>query len=171
MMPFIVSFSNEFINALVRIITGRLFTEDQIKSITSGAIGKHFADLFPATKDEQEAKDRVEAAQKHISAANSIILEMHENLESQNKSLDALLNEIEKKKKLAEHYSILAKTNQKEFSAFRKEMEESLRNELEEQAAKGRRIRQVSSAMIWLITLVIGAALGHYFENIIGLIS
>ena len=166
-MSSIVSLYGEFFNALSRAITGRLFTDDQIKNITSGAVGKYFADLFPTPKDEREAQAKVDAARKHITAASAIILDMQENLESQNQNLDHLLTEIEEKKKLADRYETLAQTGQQEFAAFRAEMEESLRKELQEQAAKGRRFRQVASLLIWLITLLAGAALGTYFQDIL----
>lgn len=167
-MSLIVSIYGEVISALAQALTGRLFTDEQIKSITSGAVGKYFADYFPTPKDEQEAQDKVHAARKHISAASTIILDMQENLESQNHNLERLLTEIEEKKKLAERYETLAQTNKQEFVAFREEMEESLRKELEEQAAKGKRPRQMASFLLWIITLVAGAALGAYFKDIVG---
>jgi CHASE3 domain sensor protein len=157
----------EVISALSRAITGRLFTDEQIKSITSGAMGKYFADFFPTPKDVLAAEHKVETAHKHIAAASAIILEMQENLESQNQSLEHLLKEIEEKKSLADRYQTLAQTNEAEFKAFREQMEESLRKELTEQAAKGRRLRQAASLLLWIITLVVGAALGAYFKEIV----
>jgi CHASE3 domain sensor protein len=167
-MSLMVNLYSEFISELSRAITGHLFTDEQIKNITSGAIGKYFTNFFPTPKDEQEAQQMVDAAQKHIAEASRIILGMQENLESQNQNLEHVLTEIEEKKKLADRYKILAETNQKEFAAFRTEMEESLRKELREQAAKGRRLRQAVSLLIWIITLVVGAVLGVYFKDILG---
>ena len=167
-MSLIFNLYGELLSELSRTITGRLFTDAQIKAVTAGAVGKYFADFFPTPKDEQEAQDKVAAARKHISAASGIILEMQGNLESQNQNLEHLLTEIEEKKKLAERYETLAKTNQQEFTAFREEMEESLRRELEEQAARGRRLRRAASMLLWLITLIIGAALGTYLKDIVG---
>jgi len=46
-----------------------LFTDQQIKTITSGAIGKYFANFFPTPKDQREAQEKVNAARKHIAAA------------------------------------------------------------------------------------------------------
>ncbi|MEW6713968.1 MAG: hypothetical protein AB1306_02600 [Nitrospirota bacterium] len=168
-MSFVVSLYGEVLSELSRLITGQIFSDKQIKTITSGAVGKYFSDFFPTPKDEQEAQDKVNAALKHISAASTIILEMQQNLESQNQNLGHLLTEIEEKRKLAERYETLANTNQQEFAAFREEMEESLRKELKEQAAKGRRPRQVASLLLWIITLVAGAALGAYFKDIVSL--
>jgi DNA repair ATPase RecN len=157
----------ELISALSRAITGRLFTDKQIKSITSGAIGKYFSDFFPTTKDVLAAEQKVETAREHISAATAIILEMQENLEFQNQNLEHLLKEIEEKKRLADRYQTLADTSETEFTAFREQMEESLRKELTEQAAKDRRLRQAASFLVWIVTLVIGAALGAYFKEIV----
>jgi CHASE3 domain sensor protein len=171
MLSLIFKLYGELLSQLSRLITGRIFTDEQIRSITSGAVGKYFADFFPTPKDEQEAQDKVNTARKHISAASTIILEMQQNLESQNQNLEHVLKEIEEKRNLAERYETLAKTNQQEFAAFREEMEESLRKELEEQTAKGSRLRQVVSLLIWIITLVAGAALGAYFKDIIGVVK
>jgi len=161
----------EVLGELSRLITGRIYTDEQIKTITSSAVGKYFTDFFPTPKDEQAVKEKVNAAREHISAASTIIFEMQDNLESQSKSLEHLLTEIEEKRKLAERYETLAKTNKQEFTAFREEMEMSLRKELEEQAAKGRRLRQFASLFLWLVTLVAGAALGAYFRDIVGLLQ
>jgi len=166
-MSFIFGLQNELISTLSRVITGSLFTEKQIKGITIGVVGNYFGDFFPTPKSEQEAQYKVNKAQEHIAAASNIILEMQKNLDSQNKNLDQLLIEIEEKKKLAERYTELTKTDKKKLTAFREEMEDSLRKELNEQAAKGRRLRQIISFLIWLITLVAGAALGVYFTDIV----
>lgn len=166
-MNFFPSLYVELIGALSRAITGRLFTDKEIKSVTSGAIGKYFADFFPTPKDTLAAEDRVETARKHIAAATGIILEMQENLESQNQSLEHLLKEIEEKKRLADRYQALAQINKAEFKAFREQMEESLRKGLTEQAGKGRRLRQAASLLVWIITLVVGAALGAYFKAVV----
>ncbi|MDD2467692.1 MAG: hypothetical protein PHI97_27240 [Desulfobulbus sp.] len=161
----------EILGELSRLITGRIYSDEQIKTFTSSAVGKYFTDFFPTPKDEQDVKDKVNAARDHISAASTIIFEMKDNLESQSKSLEHLLSEIEEKRKLAQRYETLAKTNQQEFTAFREEMEVSLRKELQDQAANGRRLRQLASLFIWLITLISGAALGAYFRDIVGLIQ
>lgn len=159
--------SAEFVGALLRAVTGRLYTEEQIKSITSGAIGKYFAEFFPTPKDEVAAQERVDSARKHIAAASSIIRDMQEDLETQDRKLGDLLEEVEQKKQLADRYQALAHTNQRAFKAFRAEMEEALRKELRDQAEKGRRIRQVVSVVLWLVTLVLGAAFGAYFKDIV----
>jgi hypothetical protein len=49
-------------------------------------------------------------------------------------------------------------------------MEEALRNELVAQANKGKRLRQSASFIIWLVTLILGAALGVYFPKIVALL-
>lgn len=152
---------------VVRIITGKLYTEEQIKTITSGAIGKYLAEFFPTPKEELEAQERVDSAQNHIAAASSIIRDMQEDLESQNRMLGELLEEVKQKKQLADRYQALAHTNRAAFDAFRSEMEEALRKELQDQAKKGRRIRLVVSVFLWLVTLVLGAAFGAYFKDIV----
>lgn len=162
---------NEFIRTLVRAITGTLYTDDQIKTITSGAIGKYFAEFFPTPKVELAAKERVDSAQKHISAASSIIRDMQVDLETQDRKLGELLKEVELKKQLADRYQALAHTNREAFEAFRLEMERALRKELHEQSEKGKRVRQAVSVILWVVTLLVGAALGAYFKDIAGLIG
>jgi CHASE3 domain sensor protein len=167
MYPLIGQVSTELIRSVSRAITGKLYTEEQITTITSGAIGKYFAEFFPTPKEELETHERVGSARKHISAASSIISDMQQDLETQDRKLSELLKEVEQKKQLADRYQALANTNREAFDAFRAEMEDALRKELEEQAVKGRRIRQAVSVILWVLTLVAGAALGAYFKDII----
>ena len=166
-MELMTAVSAEIFGSLVRAMTGKLYTDEQIKTITSGAIGKYFAELFPTPKDELAAQERAESARKHISAASTIIRDIQEDLETQGHKLGELLEEVEQKKQLADRYQALANTNRNAFEAFRAEMEEALRKELQEQAEKGKRIRQVVSVILWVITLVAGAALGVYFKSIV----
>ena len=109
----------------------------------------------------------MEEARDHISKASSIILAMQVDLDSQTNQLDQLLIEIEEKKQLAVRYEELAETSQEKFAAFRKEMEDALRNEIVEQSEKGKRLRQVASLVIWIFTLILGAAMGAYFKDIV----
>lgn len=163
--------SDEMFSAIIRAITGRLFNEDQIKKITSDAVGRYFAEFFPTQRKELDAQERVESAREHISIASTILSEMQQDLEEQDKKLSYLLREVEEKKNLAERYQTLATANQKEFQAFRDEMEDALRRELIQQAEKGRRIRQAASFVIWLLTLIVGAALGAYFKEVMSWIK
>jgi small-conductance mechanosensitive channel len=152
---------------LVRTLTGRLFTEAQIRTVTSHAVGKYFADLFPEPKDERAARARVEEARDHISKASSIISELQAELSSQTKQLDEVLTEIEEKKQLAQRYATLAQTSQEQFAAFKAEMEAVLRQELVAQSEKGKGMRRLASAVLWSLTLILGAALGAYFKDIL----
>ena len=158
---------NEAFAALVRALTGRLYSEEQIKTVTSSAVGRYFADFFPQPKTEAEAKRRVAAAQQHIAAASTMIHDIQEDLNIQSSKLDALLAEIDQKRKLADRYQALVATNEETFQAFRAEMEQAFRSELQTQAEEGRRVRQFVSIGVWLITLVAGAALGAYFEDMV----
>lgn len=167
MMRLLATVYAEILIALVRAITGKLYTGKQIKSITSGAIGKYLAEFFPVPKDELAAQNQVESAQRHISTASTIIRDMQEDLETQDRKLGELLKEVEQKKQLADRYQALANTNREVFEVFRAEMEEALRKELQEQAGKGKRIRQTVSVILWVVTLVAGAAVGAFFKNII----
>lgn len=152
---------------LIRSLTGQLFTKDQISQITSHTIGKYFAEFFPESEREKKAQERVEEAKGHITEASAIIAEMQSDLESQTTQLDALLADIEEKKKLAEKYKELASTNQEKFAAFKEEMGASLREELGQQSEQGKTLRRISSIIIWLVTLLLGAALGAYFKDIV----
>ena len=155
------------ITQLVRALTGDLYTDEEIKRITSGATGKYLKEFFPATQDEKGAHNRIAAARSHIESAGSIIRDMQDDLEAQDRQLNELLTTIDEKKKLADRYQTLAETNQQTFEAFRQEMEEALRRELTEQANQGKRLRQIASGIIWLVTLIVGAALGTYFKDIV----
>ncbi len=95
---------------------------------------------------------------------------MQEDLETQDRKLGSLLKEVEQKKRLADRYQALANTNRESFDAFRAEMEDALRKELQEQAEKGKRIRRTVSIILWVITLIVGAALGAYFKDVVAMI-
>lgn len=157
----------EVSRVLSRIITGKLLTEEQIQSISKNTVGSYFADWLPTPKEEADAKRRVEQARVHISEASSIISGLQDELNAQAQQLDQIIRDIEEKKKQADHYAVLAKTNKDAFDAFKTEMEETLKGQLIAQAEKGKRVRQVASFIIWLITLILGAALGAYFIPII----
>lgn len=147
---------------IIRILTGRLFTQEQIRLVSKHAVGRYFTDFLPEPNDE-----RVEEALDHISHASNIIAQLQIELGTQTQQLDAVLREIEQKKQLATKYEELAKTGKEQFSAFRSEMEAVLRRELETQSEKGKTARKIVSALLWVVTLVLGAALGTYFKEVL----
>jgi hypothetical protein len=158
------------ITAIIQIITGRFFSDEQIRLMSKNAVGAYFAEWLPTPKDEVEAKKRVEQASLLIAEASHIISGLQGDLDNQAQQLDQVMKEIEEKKKVADHYSTLAETNQKAFEAFKTEMEESIRKQLQVEAKKGKKARQVVSFVLWFITLILGAALGAYFIPLINLI-
>jgi ABC-type hemin transport system ATPase subunit len=89
----------------------------------------------------------------HITEASNIISSLQGNLEKQANQLELLENDIDQKKQIAERYAVLAQTNQDAFSAFKAEMEETLRKELNAQNEKGKIIRRTVSFASWLIAL------------------
>jgi len=145
--------------AVIQVITGKFLTDEQIRLISKNVVGAYFADLLPTPKNELEAKERIEQASLYITEASQIISGLQNDLDNQASQLDQIIREIEEKKKVANHYSMLAETNQKAFTAFKIEMEESIRKQLNAEANKGKRARQIVSAVMWLITLILGAAL------------
>ena len=158
---------NSIFDAFLRAVTGRLFSDQQIQAITSNTVGKYFTDWFPTPEKELETRERVEQAREHISKASAIIGGMQSDLENHTRQLDQILKEVKEKKQLAERYAELAQTNEEKLAAFKAEMEESLRRELMAQAGQGKRLRQLASFVVWLLTLIIGAVLGAYFKEIL----
>lgn len=150
--------------AITQLITGKLLTEGQIKSISRNIVGAHFADWLPTPKEQVEAERRVDVAREHITKANRIILDLQNDLEGQAKQLDAISREMEEKKKLADRYRVLAETNEEIFAAYKAEMEDTIRKELVAQAERGKRLRQLVTLIGWVLTLIIGAFLGAYLE-------
>ncbi len=100
-----------------------------------------------------------------MTEASKIISSLQGDLERQANQLDFLGKEIDQKKLIAERYAVLAQTNQEAFSAFKMEMEETLRKELNTQNEKGKTIRRTVSFASWSISLVIGAFLGAWFQT------
>ena len=167
-MSLISSIYGELTTEIIRIATGRMFSEEQIKTITSHAAGKYLAEFFPESAEEADARKRVEDAKNYISSASQIISDLQQELDTKTTNLDALLEDIEEKKKLAERYQHLANTNQEQFAALRQEMEDALRRQLIEESQKGKNMRRFISFLIGLFTLIAGAALGAYFKDIVG---
>ena len=155
------------LRALSQVLTSRWLTDDQIRNISATVVGNYFADWLPTQKEEREAAERVEAAGKHIVEASRIISGLRTDLDGQAQQLNQLIAEIEEKKKAAEHYAALAKTNQEAFTPMRVEMEKTIREQLIAQANQGKRMRQFASFLVWFVTLVLGAALGAYFTDVV----
>lgn len=159
----IMALPNAIALEIVRLVTGRLFSEEQIRAITKGAFGKYLTDLFPEPADERAARERVEEARSHITAANVILTKMQSELLGQASRFDQLIAEIEEKREIAERYTVLASTSKEQFEAYKQELSDTLRAEIETHSKKGRRLRQVASILVWTGSL----ALGAYFKDII----
>lgn len=164
MFDFTNSIAAQLLRELSKIITGKLFTEAQVRNITSNIVGQYFIDWFATPQKELEAEKRIANAKLHITEATKIITSLQGDLEKQATQLDVLVKKIEEKKRIAERYDVLVQTNQNTLAAFKAEMEETVRKELIAQAEKGKRLRRVASFIFWIITLVLGAALGAYLE-------
>lgn len=154
----------ELVKELSKRATGKLLTDAQVQTLTKSIVGKYFSDWLPIPQREAEAEERISAARLHITEATKIISGLQDDLEKQANQLDLLAKEIDKKKQIAERYEILAQTNQDALTAFKTEMEETVRKELSAQAEKGKRLRMAVSVISGAITLVIGAALGAWFQ-------
>lgn len=155
----------EITSQAIRTLTGRLFTEEQIKRISEHSVGKHFASLFPENDDERSQRERIEEALGHIDSATTIMSGMRGELDAQKATLERLLQEIEEKKSTAEHYAQLAMTHEDKVTAIRTELENTVRDELIRQSNQGRRLRLAVSIFMWVATLFLGAALGTYFKE------
>lgn len=160
----ILALSLDAYKEIIKLVTGKLLTESQIQSVSKHVVGKYFTDLLPASESELEAEERITSAKKHITEASNIISSLHTDLEKQAEQLELLAKEIEQKKQIAERYAALAQTNQESFSAFKIEMEETLRKELNMQNEKGKVMRRTVSFTSWVIALVAGAFLGAWFQ-------
>lgn len=167
-MSILNTLTAEIVSQATRALTGQLFTEEQIKKITSHSVGKYLKELFPDNELERTRRERIELAQRHIQEASLIMADMRTELDAQKQTFDHLLDEIEEKKSMAEQYAQLAETNQGAVLAVRQEIETALRKELVRQSTAGRGTRRVASALLWVTTLVLGAALGSYFREIWG---
>lgn len=156
---------------VARIITGKLLTKEQIKTISSHSVGRYISDIFPEGEEQKSQRERMMAAQSHIENASRIIDEMKDELLAQKQTLEDLITEIDEKRSTAKKYSELAKTNQDAVDAIKSELEASVRKELIFQSEKGQGTRRVVSILLWGITLILGAALGSYFKEIVAALA
>ena len=158
---------SEISDELIRTLTGRLFSQSQIKQITDHSLGRYFKSLFPEDADTSSSQEKIVEAKNHIQSAVEIVDTLKRELSAQSETLEQLTSEIEEKKKTAEIYANLANTNVHAAEAMRDEIRMSIKNELLSQSETGRTIRRFASLIIWLVTLIAGAVLGNYFEEII----
>lgn len=163
----LTDFTTNLLRAMSQVLTSRWLTDEQIRTVSANVVGRYFSDWLPTPKEERDAAERVEAARIHISEASRIITGLRGDLDGQALQLNKIIEDIEQKKKTAEHYAVLAKTNQEAFAPIRAEMETAIREQLIAQASQGKRMRQFASVIVWLVTLVLGAALGAYFQPIV----
>jgi hypothetical protein len=170
-MSILTTLTTEIVSQATRALTGQLFTEEQIKGITSHSVGRYFRELFPENGVDRNQRERIELAQTHIIEASAIIANMRTELDAQKETLETLLAEIEEKKSTAENYAQLAETNQSAVSAMRQEIEFTLREELVRQSKVGRGTRRIASALLWVATIILGAALGSYFREVWGFVT
>jgi hypothetical protein len=161
--PLMVELSTQ----LIRIATGSLFTQEQIRGITSHAVGKYFSELFPADEAEVDAQEKVKRATEHITKAASIVRGLQTDLAGKTATLNQLIKDIEEKEKTAAQFAALANANSATVAAIRAQLEEAVRKELITQSAQGRTVRRMASAILWVVTLVLGAALGAYFPILV----
>lgn len=163
----VTDLSGEVVRTLIRMITGRLFTDDQIRDLTGSVAGRFLQAYLPEPAEEAAAGERVEAVRHHIAEANRLIGTLKDELDTQVGQLAVLEQTIDEKRLLASRYEALATANEAQAAAFRAEIEQTIRRELESQANRGKRLRQFASAVVWVVTLVLGAALGAYFTAIV----
>lgn len=164
MLEPVYALTAELVRELSKRATGKLLTEAQVQTLTKSIVGKYFSEWLPTPQREAEAEKRISAARIHITEATKIISGLQDDLEKQANQLNLLAKEIDEKKQIAERYAILTQTNQDALAAFKAEMEATVRKELSVQAEKGKRLRRAVSVISGAITLVIGAALGAWFQ-------
>ena len=156
----------DLLSSLSQIITGRLLSDAQIRSISSTLVGKMFSGWLAEPKDERAVKERVEVARSHIASATQILGDLKVELEEKSNQLDALVTNAEMQRRKAEEYSALAQANAATVKAIRAQIEEAVRDELGTQARRGRRLRQVVSITSWIVSLLLGAALGAHWNKV-----
>jgi len=92
---------------------------------------------------------------------------MQTELSTQVEKLNQVISDIDEKKKIAERYDAIAATNKDQVEAYKAELGEIIRAEIEIQSNKDRGLRRAVSVAVWVITLVAGATLGTYFKEIV----
>lgn len=163
--------TTDVLRVISQLASSRLLTDEQIRNISHNVVGQYFSDWFATPARERETAEKVELAQKHIAEASDIISAIRADLDTQAEHLNLLVADIAAKKKDAEHYAALAKTNQETFAPFKVELERTIREQLIAQANKDKRLRQVVSSALWFFTLVAGAALGAYFVPLVAAVK
>jgi hypothetical protein len=156
----------DLLSSLSQVVTGRILTDTQIRSISSSLVGQLFSDWLAEPKDQREIRQRVDAARDHMANATRILADLKSELDEKSSQLDKLAADVEAQRKKAEEYSILAQANASTVQAIRTQIEASVRQELENQTKRGRKLRQAISVSSWVISLLVGAALGAHWTKV-----
>ena len=150
--------------SLTQLITGKLLTDSQIRSISANVVGRYFTQWLATPKDEKQLDDRISEAKDHLTRATAVILELKGNLESQVSQLESASAELKTKREEAARYAVLAKLGSESVAATREELRATVRAELEAQSKQGRWWRQSVAFIVWLLTLVLGSYLPQIVE-------
>lgn len=153
------SFSQE----LIKMISGELLSDAQIRAIVNHSVGKYFKQLFPKIGEEREIADCVDEARQYISKIGELIVQLQDKLNAQAQQLELSLEKYKKIKSLSDQHQALAKIGREQSQALRSEIEEAMREQLLAASKKGKKVRQI----VWLLTLILSAGLGAYFKDII----
>jgi hypothetical protein len=162
------SFISTLLEFLRSAATGRSVTStttEVISSIISNYVTEKFGEPRPS------GTEKIAIAKRHMEKAGEILDEIRGDLASEAKKLEELSATVELKRLDVVRYDALAATNKETINAIRQELEIAIQAKLEEQARKGRRMRQAVAAFMWIITLIAGAALGTYFPRIVAAIN
>jgi hypothetical protein len=116
--------------------------------------------------DEQDIRDRAKVAAARIDEASTIISDIQTELSARSSELDKLMGLIEERQNEAMHWGNLASVNEEMASAFTKELEKGVREQLRAELNKGKRRRQVVSLIWWIFTLLIGAIVGAIVQQL-----
>lgn len=146
---------------VIRLLTGRLLSEEQISKLSDGAFAPLLKTYLPAKRDRRDLSAKVEAALGHMDAAGQIIEELQKELELKKADLDSVSVDLKAKQQLVQDQEAALKVSEEQLKGMRGVFTNAIRAE----ANRGARTRRLVALLMWLITLLAGAWAGANYQS------
>jgi hypothetical protein len=88
MLDIVTLIVSEASKEAIKLITGKLLTENQMQSVSKHVVSKYFSELLPTSENEAEAEARIASARMHITEASNITSSLQGDLEKQADQLE-----------------------------------------------------------------------------------
>lgn len=123
-------------------------------------------DLIKTRQEPDNLLTRAKAASDYLTQAGQILTDLQSELANRNTELTQVVRRLEENKTEAEHWAQVASINETAATALTKEIENRVRKQIRAENERNRTARRIGSIIIGTITLIIGAVLGVFLQDL-----